>query len=416
MEKINYNFAESLSRCTSGSRRGPQETRELELKKSMLNVKFFSLMKKQLFSLVMLLALIVIAGTSVKAQDGLTFATPYSMVVGSVGSFNAADAGGTTAATSWTWTVWDISTAVQAYATNGGAASNATEYRYVTSLANLAAGPSNTATCFINWLSAPSQAGATMYAVQVITSNGTCTTTRRFFVSVFDFNVSIVLCDATGATEYIANQATCNTWSGLIIGNDVNGVSPFEGASITGPHADYLNVAAGVAKTTPTYFKVKMALSGNPPSIDLRNIHWRFQYTMPTATAMSIYTISTSSTAQFNATGGPSSVGGALPTDVYPVPASNWVYIPAQAAAGNSAEYIFMVSTHNLLSQDNMVYTARLDRVSLELTPANTDYNDGAKIWTSYGSGEPLIGAANEITVSETINMSPATDVINFNN
>jgi hypothetical protein len=388
--------------------------RELELKKSMLNFKIISLMKKQLFSLVIGLALIIIAGTSVKAQDGLTFVTPYVMIVGSVGSFDAPDAGGPNAATTWTWSVWDVASAAEAYAAGGGTGSNATEFRFVNGLTDLTAGVSNAQTCYVNWLSAPSQ-GGTMYAIQVLTSNGTCSTIRRFYVSVFDFDVSIVLCDATGATEYGTDQATCNTWSGLVIGNDVNSVNPFEGAAITTPHGDYLNVAGGVAKITPTYFKVKIALSGNPPSIDLTDIKWRFQYTMPTATDMSIYTISTASTATFDAEGGSSSVGGAAATDVYTVPAANYIYVPVQAAAGSTAEYLFTVNTHNLLSQDNMVYTARLDRVSLELS-ASSDYNDGAKIWTSYGSGEPLIGATNEITVSETINMSPATSVINFNN
>jgi hypothetical protein len=51
--------------------------REIEFKKSMFNVKMFSLMKKQLFSLVMMLAIVVLASTSAWAQPNGTATNPF---------------------------------------------------------------------------------------------------------------------------------------------------------------------------------------------------------------------------------------------------------------------------------------------------------------------------------------------------
>lgn len=389
-----------------------EKIKKLELKKSMLNFKIFSLMKKQLFSLVILLAMVLVGGNAF-GQTGITRTTPYAMVVGSVGHYQVADAGGATAATTWAWSVYDVASDAEAYATNGGTLCGATSYRFVTALDNLAGGTSNTNSVYINWLAAP----AATYAVQCITTNGNCSTTRRYFVYIFDFTVDVVICNADGTTEYTAPRTDCNTWSGLVVGNDVNSINPFEGNPITQPHASYINATGGIAKITPTYFKVTIALVTPPAGFDLSDVKWRFQYSFPTATNMSIYTIS-QATANFTAeASGTHTVGGAAENAVYPVPAGNYVYIPAASGTPITQEYVFTVNTHNLLSQDNMIYTVRLDRVSLEFdVAAGTAYNDGAKIWTTYGSGEPLIGAANELSTTQTINMSPATNVIDFNN
>lgn len=387
-------------------------------KNECLKFKTVSLMKKQIFTLMMLLALMVMAGGSAFAQMGTgdTRTDSRLVVVGSVSTFSIADAvtTGGTPGTSFAWSVYSVTDDAEAYATNGGTAATASQARFVTDVTTLTAGATNETTAYVNWLAAP-DAGDT-YAVQVIVNNANCSTTRRFFVSVFDFTVSIQLCDASG-NAYAADQTRCNTWSTLVVGNSVNTVNPFEGDAITTPHADYINATGGVAKITPTYFKVNMALSGNPSGFDLRNIKWRFQYTMPTATAMSIYTISTATAAEFDTEGsGTKTVGGATGTAVYTVPAGNYIYVPRATGTDpvNSASYLFTVNTHNNLSQDNMIYTARLDRVSLEFSAVAGSYNDGAKIWTTYGTGEPLIGAANELTVSQTIYMSPATSVIDF--
>ncbi len=66
-----------------------EKFKKLELKKSMLNFKIFSLMKKQLFSLVILLAMVLVGGNAFgQLNDGSTPTNVRYIIQGSTATFS----------------------------------------------------------------------------------------------------------------------------------------------------------------------------------------------------------------------------------------------------------------------------------------------------------------------------------------
>jgi hypothetical protein len=156
-----------------------EKNRELELKKTMLNFKNFSLMKKQLFSLVMMLALVVLAGTSARAQQigAVNDATHgFVMVAGSTHDLSITPS---QADNGFSWTLYDISRA-QACAVAQATMTNET-----------------TATATIAW----TQNSIGQYYAQVVeTRNGVlcANTTRRFYITIIDFDILVYAADDAG--------------------------------------------------------------------------------------------------------------------------------------------------------------------------------------------------------------------------
>jgi hypothetical protein len=145
--------------------------REIELKKSMFNVKMFSLMKKQLFSLVMMLALVVLAGTSAWAQTGQQD-DPFWHVNGSTHTLTVT----ANANSTFSWTASDPAALTAFTGTN-----------------------TNVAT--ITW---SEDANGVYYfdVVETLTGAGfqACqTTTRRVYVAVLDFDAYVFFSDNSGA-------------------------------------------------------------------------------------------------------------------------------------------------------------------------------------------------------------------------
>jgi len=415
-------------------------------------------MKKQLFSLVMLLALVVFAGTSAWAQagSGLKPNETKEIIRGSIVHFAVTDATGATAASTYDWKVYSgLST--DPFTQGGTALTAGTNWDFATSLTNDAVPTEPKGTeAWIKFLTKPSVANG-IYIVEVTAHNTNCTTLRRFFISVFDFEVDVFLSESNGnpitgeGTTY-QDIAGCNTWGGKIIHNGLLGATTaFEGDSLTGPHANYVanSTTPLIPKTTTYYFTVKIELTGNT-SMDLDNLKWRMRYSLTngavgasTDTDLKLYRIAnTSKSANTNnpsftteATG-PQFIGGdntpANATTVLSIDASGYssvnsaIYFPAGSGAAtfdnNTATYTFEVVTHNLLSQGDMTWGIRADEVDLETTTTDVTanaYNNGTKYHAEVATGLPAGGHPISLIDGKsgtyTIQQSPATSTIKVN-
>jgi hypothetical protein len=203
MEQNNYKFAESgITLPLGGSRRGLLG----EFKKSMFNVKIISLMKKQLFSLVMMLALFVLAGTSAFAQsNGLTIATAYWHTPGSEHQITTLAATPHTG-TTFAWAVASVTCA-------GGVPVTPSP---VPTLTN-----ETTATLTFTY---PDAAAGIYRFTCTETANG-CSTIREFFTAIMDINVVVIASNNLGTVINGAALTGCNDYTlrngtnGNLVGN-----------------------------------------------------------------------------------------------------------------------------------------------------------------------------------------------------
>lgn len=394
-------------------------------------------MKKQLFSFLMVLALVVLAGTSAMAQtSGLLPGTAKEIVRGSTVRFEVTDASaGAGIATTHDWDVYTIATTANLNAA-GTAATAATDYSFVTDqTGTTVAGASTTTVAFIKFLTRPA-AGNVFMVEYTGSSAGTCSTKRRFFLSVFDFNVDVVLSDNTGALiagyNADADHSECSTWDGNVIQNGTT-ADYFEGADLTAPHADYVNNGNdNEPKYTEKYFAVTITLSGNS-SMDLDDIKWRFRYSLfddiATATDvtadadLSLFGINSQTTGAAFGSGG-AQVGGTNDAAVTIVAsafdANSGVYVaPTSGTAGaanvtadQTATYVFRVRTHNILGGNDQTWGIRLDEVQLETTTASSDYSNGRKVHSAIAVAGVDVALTDGRTDTYTIRQTPATGVI----
>jgi hypothetical protein len=233
---------------------------ELEFKKSMLNVKIFSLMKKQLFSLVMMLALIVIASTSAWAQGSGTLASPLTQITGSTHVFNvSSDAGAHT----YTWTLRE----------NTGGTDPATHYS-----ASAAAGAYT-----VTW----TDLAGGVYYIQVVDENGAgCSTTRRFYVTVFTFDVRVAAVNSSAA-ELANNTEVCgdnNAAAGYIFDNAL------AGATLAAPDPDgngSLTNARGTIYSTQ-WFQLTLTFDGGVTAPSYDNVTFDYVITATNAASASV--------------------------------------------------------------------------------------------------------------------------------
>jgi len=384
-------------------------------------------MKKQLFSFVVMLALIVFAGTSAWAQgptaNGLTPATPRLAIVGSVSHFLQVETGDNDA--TYVWTILEMDPAGGLEGT--GTSTVNTGGRFVTSAGVVTGASTTSADAYIQWLKAPGTSG-NVYAIECTATTstvgqGTCTTKRRFFMTVFDYDVDIYLSDnAGGKLNLDADLTDCNSWASQILANTI------EGTQITNPHFATTHngnlvtgTPAGIEKTTTTYFTVEITTSG--PAVALSTLNRRLKYSMPTATAaLSLYqidNIGSNSRAQFSTISGANLITGAevltIATTGMDAGGNDIVFIPAGGSATTSEKFIFEVRTHNNLGAAQMVYNMQLDQTAVALQPsgtlANTDFNDGIK----YNAAMSIPDAQtlkDGVSGVRTIQMSPASSVI----
>lgn len=375
----------------------------------------------------MVLALVVLAGTSAKAQTGLGLVPTDAkeIAIGSSATFSVTPG---LATNNFLWNVYEVASA-DIQANPGMALATSVAGTKATIATNTAA---STLVTFYD-----DQNANNMFVVQCTETEvaaGGCSTIRRFYVTIFNFDVEVIALGiqpttAPGAPAdwtTAAAQVECNTWSGTVVANSTTtpAVAVLDGTAITTPHANYVNYegTGGVAKVTESWFAVRITLtSGN-----LNNFLWRFQYSLP-GSGMSLYEISTAEPGvTFAAVGGNNYWRAATPDAALATP-TTWagatldgtqtIYVPKRADATPSATatYVFKVITHNNLNAADMVYAVNIDRVQLEKGDATspTAYNNGEKFLAANAvAGQAQLDGALDVSATTTINQSPSTSII----
>ncbi|MGF7140920.1 hypothetical protein [Roseimarinus sediminis] len=388
-----------------------EKNKELKsLKESKFNFKISCLMKKQIFTLMMTLAIVLGLSVSALAQFGGDGLTPGNAKVVAQGS--AYDFSVTTVDPddeTYLWTVQefgftDANIGIQAGLTNVSA-SKAT-------ITN-----ADAATANVRFDDVPAE--NTMFAVQCVTSNADCSTIRRFYISVFNFEVDVVLCNATGGDENPDNaERVNNDWNANVVDNAHSSVAiqAMNQALINNP-TDNEN------KVTKTYYKVKVTLTGTPANTGLEDFKWRLTYSVPGGTTPDFYQVdlveaqsTAGASVTFNAAGagGTATDVAADATSEIDVTGQKLIFFPAlsEGDAVVAANYVFEVQTHNRLGINDNLYDLQLDAVDLEFG-ASESYDNGHKEFTAVdadkGSG---IYLADGRTGIRTISASPASTVI----
>lgn len=362
----------------------------------------------------MVLALVVLAGTSAMAQAGLTPAVTYEVAMGSTATFSVND---NSTNSTYAWDVFELATAHVVGAADGASVA-ATKVSIATPTAY---------TTTIKFYDDP--AAGNLFVVQCTeteTATGTCSTKRRFYVSVFDFDVQVIAlgtsntppADATAWGVAATVQADCNSWSGDVIKNSLNSVMA------AAMYADSVNNATNTElKLTDTYFAVRIHLTG----ATLNNYKTRIQWSMPSAANLEIYAIealdATATGPKFSAEAGTTTWTAANANSAITEPTAyvgdvynseQTIYFPKTASADTEVVKVFRVRTHNLLGASDMVYDVRVDRVQLEKT-AETAYNNGEKVHASTTPAVTTLARLDtnkDNTETTTIRQSPATQII----
>ena len=224
----------------------------------MFNVKMFSLMKKQLFSLVMMLALVVIAGSSAWAQgtgEG-TLDDPNFEFAGSTRTFSLTSSTPSSGSTSW-----QVYTTTATYEADAAA---------TTAVCDPVSG---TGTSFTTQWTADAT-GRYIVRVTEETSNS-CTTIRDFHVLIADFDVYVYACDIDG---------TIIPSSGTLASCGINGsYNPFDNelAGKTGNNTDADGSLDNFEGTDP-YSVRYVAVEISSDNIDLSTLayYWQFDFTI----------------------------------------------------------------------------------------------------------------------------------------
>lgn len=393
-------------------------------------------MKKHVYSLLMVMAIIGLARTTAWAQagDGLTVSTALEQAVGSTTTFSFLQTGANI-----TWTVLQADDGTYAPGGATAAAASGTHFNWVTDATGGTVdgdGFTDEATAYVKWLSAPT-AGNTIYIVRMEETTGDgCSTIREVYLSIFDFTFDVFLSDASGnSIEGTAATTICNTWDGTLVANEQVAPRPvvasYQGAEITTNHADYSNNPTDDdVKLTPTYFTVSIEITSG--AVDFNSLSCRLQYSLPTQTALNLYSIEAETGVLFNSTAGSELIQAGAATGDLTVAAlaagnyanNNTFYIPGRTdgvgSGVQSVEYTFEVLTHNNLGQADMLWGVRIDKLDLDFVTENlgeygTTFGNGTKInnavTATYTADTPL---AAGVAVSEdmTVQQSPATPII----
>jgi len=220
-----------------------EKTKELE--NEVLTIKKFSLMKKHLFTLVMMLALFAFAGTSAWAQTSLPAAGTYTLgsqsnaqvyLNGGSGVLSITSTGATN--TSVSWTMYDADDNSVVTATNDPVA-NPTA---VLDLRTNAAWTVTQTTASYYFQFTDNAAGTYYVELTVTNTDHSCAETkRRFYIQVFGFDVEVYASNGSGVLATPAELADCSGNDYDAFMNDV-----LESSTAATPRTDLWNTA-----TTP---------------------------------------------------------------------------------------------------------------------------------------------------------------------
>jgi hypothetical protein len=277
-----------------------------------------------------------------------------------------------------------------------------------------------------------------IYIVQVTSESADgCSTIRRFYISIFDFEVEVFAAnlDANGPVGS-EPLVVCNSWSSSVIKN-WDGTDEYEGDDLTAySPTDVNNATDDEPKVTTRNFGVRITLVG-ANSTNLNTLKWRMRYSLIsgdeasdddlaaedadlllyqisslTSTDQPLFSGESGTTSIENATGDLTIVG----TDTWD--SNNNIYFPKKTdgTPSNEAIYYFSVSTHNILSANDMNWGVQVDKVALETSPDDqTAYDNGAKVHESLDvTNDIVLDTDNSRSEVFTINQSPATSVIDF--
>jgi len=373
-------------------------------------------MKKQLFSFLMVLALVVLAGTSAFAQAGLTPGNTYEIAIGSSATFEVASQTGNT----YDWDVFELASDHIV-----GAAKTASVDGSKVTIAS----PTSNST-LITFYAMPS--GTNVFVVEVkeqeSAANGSCSTVRRFYVSLFNFDVQVIALSAnvdaapatpagTAFTGSYPALAECNSWSGDVIKNTIDSLML---ASMRADSVD--NPTNGHSKYTDSYFAIRLYLEGGA---SLANYRSRFQWSMDsTSTSTSIYSmsvvngparfISENGSADWNSSGTTAAIATPTAWADANFSTEQTMYIPRQTGTAEAISVV-RVRTHNLAGAADMKFNMKIDRVQLEKDATAGTYNNGEKYNNHTNAASTTVArldGSKDISSSITIRQSPATAII----
>jgi hypothetical protein len=397
---------------------------------TMFNFKISCLMKKQLINLMMTLAIVFGLSVSAMAQ-GLQVDSPYEIAIGATANFEV----GANANSSFEWDVFELADdhtegAADPGTTVDGDGSGANDKVTISS-------PTSNSTDIRFY---EMQSDNTLFVVQCTetgaSAQGSCTTIRRFYAAVFDFDIDVVALAANVSTLPVGGEATpaaptdwsvdyptlseCNSWSGDVVQNWL------DSTWIRSMHvnSDSLNNATDTEpKYTDSYFAVRLTVDG----ANFQNYKARFQWSMDSTADASIYEMRVvSGSALFSGQSGDAfwtaggldqaiTVPGSYIDDTYTT--DQTMYVPHAATSATETVHIIRVRTHNLAGESAMKFNMKIDRLQLEkdAAEATTDYNNGEKYnaETSAGTdGLARLDGTKDISHSITISQSPATAII----
>jgi hypothetical protein len=359
-----------------------EKKKELELnlksKKSMFNVKIFSLMKKQLFSLVMVLALIVMAGTGALAQNtGWSQADAIWHLPGSSHVVQVESHVGST----YTWTIQAVTCAGVPGATTTGHVGGSTTNSETITYDETASG---------------------MYRITCDEDNG-CHTIREFFTSIMSIDVVAYASDAAGVTLGAGPLASCNDYAlptmnnSNLVTNDVLEDGGATSALFTAFHRnDRYNERYVTVRLDVTDGSGCAGIAGAPAADDF---NWTFDYTIAGTN------IDATNFRGF----------GTLPawaTNATPTALTGAIVVTAQAGSSTVIMPLQTLIRWGLTDTDqDQVLGFTVDTGSAMLDGSDTDntYDDGTEPTT------PAAITDNNVTEDQLINASPATSRIVIN-
>jgi hypothetical protein len=356
-------------------------------------------MKIPLIYVMMTLAIVFGLSVSAMAQqgNGLAPSTAYWAIEGAVTTHTITSTGSAT-----TWNVLIVSDVDADIGEAGTAATLNTHYAIET------AGTDDAIS--IRWLQV---AGVDeLYAVESVetATTGGCTTRRRSYVGVYGFEVDVLLATVPAYTDADADAdfSISDTWCGDVVNSDHDAteISLMDAALINNP-------TDNEAKTTDTYYRVSITLTGAPTGFSLNSLKWRFKYSIQSEANLDVYQITAGNGAEFGSEGGAASIGGTAVSEIdFTLAANNMVYIPFRidGTGVNTFNYNFTMTHHNILSSDPTTYQIQIDEVNVEYT-AETDYDNGTKYHTSVAPAN-MPALSDGQTGTQTINHGPATTTI----
>ncbi len=341
-------------------------------------------MKKQLFSLMMLLALVVFAGTSAWAQNSNT--APEIMFAGATREYTVDDH--SSIGNTYQWSILDCAgsgTVADPYIP--GAASAITEYA-------ITAGSVTSNTITLRW----TETAAGGYCVQIAESNeatrGGCSTIRQFFVTVVDFDLWIYASDASGNEISDAGDlATCGSNATY---------NPWYNTETD--LLDNRNEADGSAAAPYSTRYITAAITASGINFGSSAYSWQFPYSL--AVGDDNYDVSIVPVNH-----------AATTTVTYTDYQNGQITVGLEAGATVTSvtfEIRYQPKWANDESDITLAMTVATNSCVLDGSDTDTNFDDGVENADNYSAAYSNTDPRSNVSRTQTIYVSPATSIINI--